>query len=157
MHDREAVADIVQDTFFRALRSLPSLQEPARFRPWLLSIARHLVTDQLRPAKAAVLDESATYQLADSRPGPGYFAELNELAEQVTGLCGRFVSVDATAIAMVTQLGFTPEQVARSLGLKAGAAKVLLHRAPPPHASRPGAAGAGAPTRPGLPASCRLW
>jgi RNA polymerase sigma factor (sigma-70 family) len=130
LHDREAVADIVQDTFFRALRSLPSLQEPARFRPWLLSIARHLVTDQLRArAKAAVLDESATYQLADSRPGPGYFAELNELAEQVRGCVAGLSARDATAIAMFTQLGFTPEQVARSLGLKAGAAKVLLHRA----------------------------
>ena len=43
----------------------------------------------------------------------------------VAGLSTR----DATAIVMVTQLGFTPEQVAGALGLTAGATKVLLHRA----------------------------
>ena len=61
VHDREAIADIVQDTFFRALRNLASLQDPDRFRPWLLSIARHLATDQLRArGRVIVLDDSAT-------------------------------------------------------------------------------------------------
>ena len=71
VHDREAAADIVQDTFFRALRNLGSLQDPARFRPWLLSIARNLATDQLRTrGRVTILDESATYELADPGPGP---------------------------------------------------------------------------------------
>ena len=130
VHDREAIADIVQDSFFRALRSLPSLQDPTRFRPWLLSIARHLATDYLRArGRVALVDDSTTYEMADSRPGPGSLAELHELAEQVQGCVAGLSSRDATAIVMVTQLGFTPEQVAEALGLTPGAAKVLLHRA----------------------------
>ncbi len=130
VHDREAAADIVQDTFFRALRNLGSLQDPARFRPWLLSIARNLATDQLRTrGRVTILDDSATYELADPRPGPGSLTELTELAEQVKGCVAGLSTRDATAIVMVTQLGFTPEQVASALGLTPGAAKVLLHRA----------------------------
>ena len=130
VHDREAIADIVQDTFFRALRNLASLQDPARFRPWLLSIARHLATDHLRArGRVMIVDDSATLDVADSRPGPGSVAELSELAEQVKGCVAGLSTRDATAIVMVTQLGFAPEQVAGALGLTAGATKVLLHRA----------------------------
>jgi RNA polymerase sigma factor (sigma-70 family) len=130
LHDREAIADVVQDAFFRALRNLGSLQDPDRFRPWLLSIARHLATDQLRArGKVTVVDDPATYELADSRPGPGFLAELGEMAEQVRGCVAGLSTRDATAIVMVTQLGFSPEQVAGALGLTPGATKVLLHRA----------------------------
>jgi RNA polymerase sigma factor (sigma-70 family) len=130
VHDREAIADVVQDTFLRALRNLGSLQDPARFRPWLLSIARTLATDQLRArARAPVLDDSAPYEVPDSRPGPVFLTELGELAEQVRGCVAGLSSRDATAIVMATQLGFSPEQVAGALGLTPGAAKVLLHRA----------------------------
>ncbi len=76
-----------------------------------------------------VVDDSTTYELADPRPGPGSLAELSELAEQVKGCVAGLSTRDATAIVMVTQLGFTPEQVAGALGLTPGAAKVLLHRA----------------------------
>jgi RNA polymerase sigma factor (sigma-70 family) len=130
VHDREATADVVQDTFFRALRNLGSLQDPARFRPWLMQIARNLATDQLRArGRLTMLDDSASVDLADPGPGPGSVAELRELAAQVQGCVAGLSNRDATAIAMVAQLGFTPEQVAGALGLTPGATKVLLHRA----------------------------
>jgi RNA polymerase sigma factor (sigma-70 family) len=130
LRDREAVADVVQDTFLRALRNLATLQDPSRFRPWLLAIARHLTTDQLRArARVSPLDELAALEIADDGPGPGSLAELDELAAQVRGCVAGLSSRDATAIAMVTSLGFAPEQLARAFGLTPGAAKVLLHRA----------------------------
>jgi RNA polymerase sigma factor (sigma-70 family) len=130
LHDREATADVVQDSFLRALRNLGTLQDPARFKPWLLQIARNLCTDQLRTrGRVTILDDSATHELADVGPSPGSLAELRELAEQVQGCVAGLSHRDATAIAMVAQLGFTPEQVAGALGLTPGATKVLLHRA----------------------------
>jgi RNA polymerase sigma factor (sigma-70 family) len=130
LHDREAVADVVQDTFFRALRNLASLQDPGRFRPWLLSIARNLATDQLRTrGRTTAFDDPTSYEVPDPRPGPVFLTELGELAEQVKGCVAGLSTRDATAIVMVTQLGFTPEQVAGALGLSPGAAKVVLHRA----------------------------
>jgi len=39
--DGDEVDDVVQEAFVRAFRSLGSLKEPARFGPWLLTIARN--------------------------------------------------------------------------------------------------------------------
>jgi RNA polymerase sigma factor (sigma-70 family) len=130
VRDADAVGDIVQDTFVRALRSLGGLNDPARFRPWLLSIARHLATDYLRARSRVVLvDDEMVEARADTGRGPGSLAELRELAEQVQGCVAGLSRRDATAVAMVTHLGFTPEQVASALGLSPGAAKVVVHRA----------------------------
>ncbi|MCA9264715.1 MAG: RNA polymerase sigma factor [Planctomycetales bacterium] len=47
-----AIADeIAQESLLRAVRNLPSLQQPDRFGPWLLSIAHRLILDW-RKAKA---------------------------------------------------------------------------------------------------------
>ena len=124
IRDREAVADLVQDSFLRALRSLRNLQDPSRFRPWLLSIARNLATDHLRArSRVTVLDDSAAQDLPESGLGPAALAELRELAEQVQGCVSGLSRRDATAVALVTQLGFAPEQVARALDMTPGAAR----------------------------------
>jgi len=126
----DGTADVVQDTFARALQHLPELREPDRFRPWLLAIARHAATDQLRARRRlTTFDENDDDTLASTGPGPESLAELKELAEQVQGCVAGLSKRDATAVAMVTHLGFTPSQVADSLGVTPGAAKVIVHRA----------------------------
>jgi RNA polymerase sigma-70 factor (ECF subfamily) len=130
LRDPEAIADVVQDTFLRALQHLARLRDPARFRPWLLSIARNATTDQLRARSRTVrLDDEGATGVAAPGPGPDSLAELRELAERVQGCVAGLSKRDATAVAMVTHLGFTPEQVAHALGLTPGAAKVVVHRA----------------------------
>jgi RNA polymerase sigma factor (sigma-70 family) len=128
--DADGTADAVQDTFAQALQHLDDLREPDRFRPWLLAIARHAATDQLRARKrVTLLDDSTEEMLAAGTPGPESVAELRELADRVQGCVAGLSKRDATAITMVTQLGFTPAQVADSLGVTQGAAKVIVHRA----------------------------
>jgi len=128
--DSDATADAVQDTFASALQHLDDLREPDRFRPWLLSIARHAATDQLRARKRLTsLDESHDELLASTGPGPESLAEVRELADQVQGCVAGLSKRDAAAVTMVTQLGFTPSQVADALGVTQGAAKVIVHRA----------------------------
>lgn len=128
--DSDATADAVQDTFARALQHLDDLREPDRFRPWLLSIARHAATDQLRARKRlTALDKSHDELLAATGPGPESLAEVRELADQVQGCVAGLSKRDAAAVTMVTQLGFTPSQVADALGVTQGAAKVIVHRA----------------------------
>jgi RNA polymerase sigma-70 factor (ECF subfamily) len=46
--DREAAEDLAQETYLRALRSLPGFRGEAPFRLWLLSIARRTCADHLR-------------------------------------------------------------------------------------------------------------
>src|SRR6476646_9499089 len=51
--DRARAADTVQQTFLRAWRNLPQLLEDARpLRPWLLRVARRLLTDAARAARS---------------------------------------------------------------------------------------------------------
>jgi len=128
--DSDATADAVQDTFTRALQHLDDLREPDRFRPWLLAIARHAATDQLRARKrVTAFDDAHDETLATTDPGPESMAEVRELADQVQGCVSGLSKRDAAAVTMVTQLGFTPSQVADALGVTSGAAKVIVHRA----------------------------
>lgn len=45
--DRDAADDLTQETFLRAIRSLPSYRGDAPFRVWLFAIARRVVADDI--------------------------------------------------------------------------------------------------------------
>src|ERR1700682_3193256 len=49
--DRERALDLTQEHFLRALRGLPQLAEPERFRGWLFSIAANLCRGLSREAR----------------------------------------------------------------------------------------------------------
>jgi RNA polymerase sigma factor (sigma-70 family) len=130
LRDPDAVADVVQDAFTQALQALPRLRDPHRFRPWLMSIARHAAVDQIRfRSRMTSLDADSSEEMVATGPGPDALAELRELADRVEQCVMGLSPRDATAVAMVTHLGFGPDQVGAALGLTSGAAKVVVHRA----------------------------
>jgi len=130
VRDADTVADIVQDTFARALQHLADLRDTDRFRPWLLSIARHAAVDQIRVGKRVIgLEPEQAEAIVSNDTAPDDLAELGELAARVQGCVNGLSPRDATAVALVTQLGFAPAQVAAALGVTPGAAKVIVHRA----------------------------
>lgn len=51
VHSREVAEDLAQDSFLKAYASIHSLGDPAKFGPWLLSIAHRAAVDWLK-AKA---------------------------------------------------------------------------------------------------------
>jgi RNA polymerase sigma-70 factor (ECF subfamily) len=51
--DGDEVQDVIQEAFVRAFQSLASLKEPARFGPWLLTIARNRSLTRLARRKSA--------------------------------------------------------------------------------------------------------
>ena len=126
----DAVADVVQETFTQALHHLDQLRDATRFRPWLLAIARNAATSQLRAGmRVTALDDQYIDAMAAPGPEPDQMVELRELAAQVQGCVAGLSQRDATAIAMVTHLGFSPGEVGAALNLSPGAAKVVVHRA----------------------------
>lgn len=130
--DVESAADVVQDVFVKALERLASLREPERFRPWLLSIARHAVIDRHRSAgrtRTSSLDGESAADPVDTGPSAGELAELAELARLVAGCVAGLSRRDATAVSMVTHLGLGPAEVAVALGVSRDTAKVIVHRA----------------------------
>jgi RNA polymerase sigma-70 factor (ECF subfamily) len=57
--DHDDVEDVVQEAFVRAFKNLARLQEPSRFVPWILTIARNRALTRLarRKAGAELRDE----------------------------------------------------------------------------------------------------
>jgi RNA polymerase sigma-70 factor (ECF subfamily) len=128
--DDAPVVDMAQDVFVRALEALPSLREPALFRPWLLSIARRAAIDQRRARRhEQPLDDAVADELSDGAHQPHDVAELRELAGLVRGMVAGLSRRDATAVRLIVDLGFSPDELALALGVTPGAARVVLHRA----------------------------
>ncbi len=125
-----AAADVVQEAFVRALERIGTLHEPERFRSWLLAIARHCAVDTLRQqSRVGTLDEREADRLPEQASGPDVVAELSELAGFLKRSMVALSTRDATAVFLVTQLGYAPAEVAKVLGVSAGTAKVVIHRA----------------------------
>lgn len=130
LHDADFTADVVQETFARALEGIDRLHSNSRFRPWLLSIARHVALDQLSErARRPIANPGAAEEIVDSSPEPEVVAELRELVRLVHGSAVRLSPRDATALSLATEFGFSTSELAAGLGVSPGAAKVVLHRA----------------------------
>ncbi len=125
--------DVVQEVFTLAWQRLGQIKDPARFRPWLLQIARRAVIDHARRAgRRPALDgddELALDQQADGRAGPDELAELAELAGRLRSSIDGLSRRDATAITLAVQFGFGPAEIAEALDITPNNAKVVLHRA----------------------------
>ena len=131
VRNSEDVSDLVQEVYLRALQRLHTLEDPERFRSWLYAIARNAGLDHVRRAKRRPVSamEDELVEPRDVDPGPDELAEVRELSERVRNGAARLNARDATLLAMVTQLGFTPTDVAGALGMSHTAAKVAVHRA----------------------------
>ncbi|MFE1173954.1 sigma-70 family RNA polymerase sigma factor [Streptomyces sp. NPDC058773] len=88
--DPQAADDLVQDTYVRALRSLPRFEGRSSARTWLLTIARRVVADRIRsfaarPLLAATDDWQTAAERVQPRGVPG-FDEGVALAELLAAL-----------------------------------------------------------------------
>ncbi|GAA4884926.1 MULTISPECIES: sigma-70 family RNA polymerase sigma factor [Saccharopolyspora] len=117
--DLAAADDLTQDTYLRAVRSLPRFAGRSSSRTWLLSIARRVVADHLRraPARAARADD---VELA----GPG-FEGVVDLHLLLDGL-----AEDRREALVLTQvLGYTYAEAAEVCGCPIGTVRSRVARA----------------------------
>lgn len=115
---RQEADDLTQETFLRAWQRLPSLQDPARFGPWLASIARNLATDHLRQRpRIAPMPQDLR---AAHRPS----AEAAEVLRHLRAL------PEAYREPLILRLveGMTGPEIAQKTGLTPGSVRVTLHR-----------------------------
>jgi RNA polymerase sigma-70 factor (ECF subfamily) len=59
VHRPVEAEDLASEAFYRGLRDLPSLQQPTRFGPWLLAIARNACRDWQKDRENAQMPFSA--------------------------------------------------------------------------------------------------
>ncbi|XUL92861.1 sigma-70 family RNA polymerase sigma factor [Streptomyces galilaeus] len=70
------VDDVVQETMLRAMRALPELRDPERFRSWIVAIAIRQMHDHRRRNKAALARHTQVADAAEVPDPVGDFAEL---------------------------------------------------------------------------------
>ena len=124
--DEQSADDLAQETFIRAVRTLPRFRGDASARTWLLAIARHACTDELRARgrrrrRDASLVVSAT---ADERTAPDAGEEIG-VADLV-----RQLDPDRRAAFVLTQmLGLSYEETAQVCECPVGTIRSRVARA----------------------------
>jgi RNA polymerase sigma-70 factor (ECF subfamily) len=125
--DRGRAEDIVQETFLRAWRHLPGLLEDERpVRAWLVRVARRLLIDAARAARARPLlaeDEPAAQASVDGG--------LNQLLDQtmLVEAMQRLSPAHQQIVIETFFLGTPMHLTAARLGVPPGTARSRLHYA----------------------------
>jgi RNA polymerase sigma-70 factor (ECF subfamily) len=127
--DPQAVDDLAQDTFLRALGSLHRFEGRCSARTWLLSIARRAVTDSFRYAAARprlsdVPDWRLAVEHAQPRGLPG-FDDGIALAD----LLGALPDERREAFVLTQMLGLSYEDAAELTGCPVGTVRSRVSRA----------------------------
>ncbi|MEU8242681.1 sigma-70 family RNA polymerase sigma factor [Actinoplanes missouriensis] len=115
--------DVTQQVWAAALRSLPRLRDPERFAPWLFTIARRAMTDQLRQVYGypAPLESD----LPDGRDPLAGVLDRAQIAEGLDGLA----PLDREVIELFHLQDLTLQECSQILAVPVGTVKSRLHRA----------------------------
>ncbi len=131
--NEETAADLAQETFIRAWRSLPRLQEPKAFGGWLRMIALNLTRDWVRADRPTEPldgenDEEMARQWADDEAGPADRLRTSEQQRQVTEAVHRLNEDQRLVIVMHHLEGKPVAEIGRELGIPVGTVLSRLAR-----------------------------
>jgi RNA polymerase sigma-70 factor (ECF subfamily) len=131
--------EIVQETFLRAYRALPSFESRANFATWLYRIATNCSLDLLNRRKSQPQlasetmteeeDESPEQRLPSTAPDPERQMYSAELQKKVAAAMGLLTPVEKAAFVLRHYEGRSVEEIAATLKVKTGAAKQSIFRA----------------------------
>jgi RNA polymerase sigma-70 factor, ECF subfamily len=125
--DRASADDIVQETFIRAWRHLAQLRADNRpIRPWLFQVARNLLTDADRAARARPMTVHAE-RPEDARDDSGLDQVLDR--ELVSAALQHLSPAHRTVLIETFYRGGTLATIARQLGIPHGTARSRLYYA----------------------------
>ena len=128
LYDRGPTEDLVQDVFVNAYFALPRFQRGADFGPWIRSIARNAVREQLRrqvryDRRLQTYGEILAARLADDRAAA---AREERLGDALQKCLDRLSERQAEAIRLRYHQGKAFHDVAAILGSSPGAVRNLL-------------------------------
>lgn len=132
VHDREAAADVAQDTFLSAWRNLGSLRDPQAFGGWVLRSSRNAALTRLaRDRRSVAVGDETTLALADAaRPGPDVADTVTrrEQHDLVWAAAAALGERDASVLDLHLRHGLEPGEIAEALGINANNAHQVLFR-----------------------------
>lgn len=118
------VEEVVQDTFVRAFGSLSRFGGRSSLRTWLFTIARNLVRDRVRSARARREDQNVD----DGHIASGHDAldqvVANETAARLRAALGRLTPMQRDVFTLRVSQGLSYKEIAHVLDSTEGAARV---------------------------------
>ena len=131
-----AVDDLVQDVFLRALRRISTLRESASFGAWLVTIARNLANDYHRHSlpEEPLADDAPDTNLPENDFGRRDHRPEDQTAQHAGSAAAILDAIrslpDAYRETLILRLveGMTGPEIAVRTGLTHGSVRVNLHR-----------------------------
>jgi RNA polymerase sigma-70 factor (ECF subfamily) len=124
----DEVDDVVQETLITAWRDLPSLQDGAVVKSWLMRIASHKSVDRIRARKNHVDVDDIDPAQAD-RLAPHALSEATSLHEAVARALAT-LPIEQQRCWMLREVGEQSyEEIAEQMGIPASTVRGLLSRA----------------------------
>ena len=124
--DRRVADDLLQETYYRFLKSTSSFEDDSHRRNYLFRIAANLVQDQRRrPRVAAVPVDEAERAQPQDRGGSGRAAARIDLTRALQHLKPR----ERSLLWLAYVHGWSHQELAQAMGLRASSMKMLLFRA----------------------------
>ena len=116
--------DLLQEVFLRALRQTNGLCGVGNPRAWLFHVARNLLIDRLRLAKAEVPLPDDLAAIEEDAPPP-----VDGLTQCLPRILSELSAQDREAITLCDIDGMTQQDFAKHIGLSLPAAKSRVQRA----------------------------
>src|SRR5438270_4427669 len=128
LRDGSTAEDVAQLTFVRAWEARESLQDPARVRGWLFTIAHNLATNHVtRSRRTEPIDEQSA--LAAMAPGPEDQVTAREMAELVWAAAASLEPRQYAVLDLYVRRDLPTGEIAQALDVPAAHAAVIVNRA----------------------------
>ncbi len=121
--------DLVQETFLRAYRQLGRFDGRCAFGTWLYRICTNCALDLLRTRKNRRGASGWLEAVASPRPGPDRLVESGQIADLLEPALAELTDMERAAFILRHYEGCDIEDIARTLGVQANAAKHSVFRA----------------------------
>jgi RNA polymerase sigma-70 factor, ECF subfamily len=123
--DEDRAADLAQDTFLKALRSLPQFRGDASFRSWLLAIARNeMLGGHRQVTRRGEQDLEAAGEVADTLPLPDARLDTGGEVDRIRRLMERLPEKQRMSVWLRLYDGLSFREVAEATQSTEGAARV---------------------------------
>jgi len=130
--DDWAADDIVQEVFLKVQRKFETLNDAAKLKPWIYSIARNQCLDHFRKVSASREDQAGEdLEIGDGIQPPLIQLQLEkkEMSRCVQSKIDLLPDSKREVIILFDTMDLSHQEVADILEIQVGAVKVRLHRA----------------------------
>jgi len=129
VRDEALADDLVQEALLRASRAADGMRSEASPATWLTAIALNLARDHFRAVKRRPI--STSLDQAEGLPAPGGIESdilQAEMSGCILGHVGRLPERQREAVLLHHFAGLNHREMAGTLGISEGNARVILHR-----------------------------